>query len=159
MEQKLNYILDRTQPFTTEKVQLLDQLTNSMKINAPDVILVSNHRQNKPTRYGACWKKITTFGTTQARSCRKARSTRQRSTCWSFSKRPSRYFVSLTSAKMVRPPIRPTRSHQKLHRQPCFIIRRSLKPLQEPAQHPIQGELDLSANREIWVEHNMEVFY
>ncbi len=54
MEQKLNYLLDRTQPFNADKVLLLDQLTNSMKINAPDVILVSKHRQNKLTKYGGC---------------------------------------------------------------------------------------------------------
>lgn len=39
MQQKLNYLLDRNQPFTSDKVEILDQLTNSMKVNAPDVII------------------------------------------------------------------------------------------------------------------------
>lgn len=42
MQSKLEYLLDRSQPFTQEKVQILDQLTNSMKTNAPDVFINLN---------------------------------------------------------------------------------------------------------------------
>lgn len=52
MEPKINFLIDRTQPFTIEKVQILDQLTNSMKINAPDVKIFYYYRQNKHIKYG-----------------------------------------------------------------------------------------------------------
>lgn len=54
MEAKLKYLLDRSEPFSAEKVQILDQLTNSMKLNSPDVIRCIKFRQNKPTKYGEC---------------------------------------------------------------------------------------------------------
>lgn len=53
MEAKLNYLIDRTQPFTQEKVQILDQLTNSMKTNAQNVIkFVYIFRPNKHIKFG-----------------------------------------------------------------------------------------------------------
>jgi hypothetical protein len=42
MEAKLNYLLDRSQAFGSDKVEILDQLTNSMKNNAPDVFYILN---------------------------------------------------------------------------------------------------------------------
>lgn len=38
MEQKLSFLLDRTQPFTQERVALLDQLTVAMNSNSPQVL-------------------------------------------------------------------------------------------------------------------------
>jgi hypothetical protein len=37
MQAKLSYLVDRSTPFTNEKVELLDQLTNSIKNNLSDV--------------------------------------------------------------------------------------------------------------------------
>lgn len=37
MEQKLNFLLDRSKPFNEERAQLLDQLTLAMYSNSPQV--------------------------------------------------------------------------------------------------------------------------
>lgn len=52
MQAKLDFLLDRSGPFTTEKVQILDQLTNSMKTNAPDVHIYFISRLKMLIRYG-----------------------------------------------------------------------------------------------------------
>ncbi len=60
---------------------------------------------------------------------------------------------------MVCPSLRPTLSHQELHRQPGPLIRRCIEPFQKPTQHPLQSKLHFSANRQILVEHNMEIIH
>ena len=52
MEQKLSYLVDRNQPFTQERVQLLDQLTLAITTNSPQVVL-PKLRHVKPMKFGA----------------------------------------------------------------------------------------------------------
>jgi len=42
MEAKINFLLDRSTPFTPEKVQILDQLSVSIRSNASDVYQLIN---------------------------------------------------------------------------------------------------------------------
>lgn len=51
MEQKLSFLLDRTQPFSSDRVQLLDQLTIAMNTNSPQVTLFL-HRPDRLTKFG-----------------------------------------------------------------------------------------------------------
>jgi len=51
MESKLNFLLDRAQPFGDEKAQLLDELTLAIKNNTSNVDNIS-HRVNRPMKFG-----------------------------------------------------------------------------------------------------------
>lgn len=54
MEQKLNFLLDRTKPFNKERAQLLDQLTLAMNSNSPQVKYKSiQHRQLRRIKFGS----------------------------------------------------------------------------------------------------------
>jgi len=53
MESKLNFLLDRAQPFGDEKAQLLDELTLAIKNNTPNVGHIS-HRARRQMKYGEC---------------------------------------------------------------------------------------------------------
>lgn len=53
MEQKLNYLLDRSQPFTQERVKLLDQLTEQMYKGGSNVSTLLMYRQLKHTKFGS----------------------------------------------------------------------------------------------------------
>ena len=82
MEAKLNFLIDQSQPFTIEKVQILDQLTNSMKINAPDVKFIINiYRPNKPIKYGGFSNKITFSGLIREWSYQMHKYTKLKYTC------------------------------------------------------------------------------
>ncbi len=60
---------------------------------------------------------------------------------------------------MVRVAWRSALSYQGVHRQFGVGARRGWEPAQEPAQYPFKGQLNPGPNREIRMEHNMEVIH
>jgi hypothetical protein len=63
MESKVLFLLDRTQSFTDQKAQILDELTLAIKNNTSEVPL-SSFRANKPMMHGDVLRRIIIFGTT-----------------------------------------------------------------------------------------------
>lgn len=52
MEQKLAYLLDRSQPFGQDRVKILDELTLAMNSNSPQVLYKLKSRLMKHMRFG-----------------------------------------------------------------------------------------------------------
>lgn len=65
MDKKLNFLLDKSTPFDSEKVAFLDTLTKAIQENSPDVRMQVLFRRKKLMRYGGFCEKMIIFGTTQ----------------------------------------------------------------------------------------------
>lgn len=87
MDQKLNYLLDKSIPFDGEKVRLLDNLTQVIQSNSPEVA-ASLCRQKKLMRFGGFSGKMIIFGITPTKFFNCLPSTIQRSSFLSFLNKP-----------------------------------------------------------------------